>query len=480
MKRILLTTIILFTFVFTGLFAQTTKSDYFINSSTTRSLLNPALRPTQGYVGIPALSNVYIDVKTNRLNLDHLVFEKDGYSKPLNFMHSAVSASEFLDGIAKNNYLATDVNLRILSAGWYSGDGFWSIDVNARTHADMNVPKSLFELLKVGFSSEPDESFRYDLKNIGGNVSGYVETGVGYSKPFLENSLVVGAKAKVLFGLGNIDFNIDRLDINYENRRWIARSQASLNGSVKGMTATYDDDQFDGLDFDSFGLAGFGLGFDLGGVYDFKNMSENISDETFSEILSRTKVSLAFTDIGFISWSGSSSLHLVSPDEAIEITPESNWDGDGKSFEDHLTDVMDEFEEVLNFKDGPDAGKGRSTSLRTNMNIGLEYEAWKDNLTVGLLSSTQFGKYHTTSEFTLSANYNPNKSWFATTLSYSFVHSKFNTFGLAIHLAPSKGLNLFIASDYIIPHVNKEFIPVTSKAVNVQFGFTVPIGAKRL
>lgn len=477
MKRIFFILIIISGFLM-NLSAQT-KTDYFINTSTTRSMLNPALRPSQGYIGIPALSNISLDVKTNRLNLDHLTFEKEGYSKVLNFMHKDVTVEEFLDRMADNNYLATDVNIRLLGAGWYSGKGFWSVDVGVRAHADLNIPKSTFEFLKKGFRADPHESYEYDLKNIGGNASGFVEMGTGYSRPFLDNSLTLGAKAKVLLGLGNFDFNIDKLNIRYSNSEWVVNPRASLYGSVGGLKAEFKEDGvFDSFDFDSFGISGFGLGFDLGGVYDFKNISQNINNEFLSEFMSRTKVSMAFTDIGFISWSGSSTVKLLSDEEPVVISPNQEWGNGGDSFDDYFDDVITDFEDMLNFKES-EPGKGRSTSLRTNMNIGLEYEAWKNNLTVGLLSSTQFGNYHTTNEFTISANYNPNKSWFATSLSYSFIHSKFNTFGLAIHLAPSKGLNFFIASDYIIPHVNKEFIPVTSKSVNVQFGFTVPLGGRR-
>ena len=467
---------------------QTSKTDYFINTSTTRSLLNPALRPSQGYVGIPVLSNVYMDAKTNTLNLGHLTFEKNG--KLLNFMHPDVSFDEFIKDMSKNNYLSMDMSMRILSGGWYSGDGFWSIDMGVRSHTDVNIPKSTFEFLKKGFSANPDDSFEYDLKNIGGNVSAFMETGVGYSKPFLDNSLMLGAKVKLLFGIGNMDFNIDRLNISFKDQIWKAQAKASINGTYSGLKPTYTtktrydengdryvEEQFDGFDADGFGMSGFGLGFDIGGVYDFKNMSKGIEDETLSNILSRSKVSMAFTDIGYISWSGKNSAQLRSPDLEVEITPDTEWGGEDKSFEDHLGDIGKDLEDIFNFKESKN-GKGRTSGLRTNMNIGIEYEAWKDNLTVGLLSSTQFGAYHTTSELTLSANYNPNRDWFATSLSYSFVHGMFKTIGLAVHLAPKKGLNFFIASDYLIPEVNKEFIPVSSRSVNLQFGFTVPIGKR--
>ena len=473
-----------------GVTAQTTKTDYFINTSQTRSSLNPAFRPNQGYVGFPLLSNIYVDIKTNTLNLDHLLFPKN--NDLLTFMHPDVSSNEFLKNMADNNYLSTDLTWKFLSAGWYAGEGFWTIDFGTRMHADLNIPKSVFELMKLGFSDEEDRPFNYDLKNIGGNASAFAETALGYSRPLLENSLIVGAKVKFLLGIGDMNLNIDKMNIAYDGQgTWSAQSKASLNGSISGLTPKYkkkinsqtgiEEELFDGFDSDGFGISGSGFGLDLGAVYDFNKMAESITDPVFSDIMSRVKASMAFTDIGYISWSGKNSMQLESPETGASVSPNDyiiGSDDGSKSLEDHLDDVMDDFGEALNFKETK-KGKGRTTSLRTNMNIGLEYEAWKDNLSVGLLSSTQFGEYHTTTEFTVSANYNPNKSWFATSFSYSFVHSLFDTFGLAIHLAPSKGINLFLASDYVIPHVNSDFYPTTSKGVNLQLGLSIPLGSRR-
>jgi len=474
--------------------AQATKTDYFINTSTTRSSLNPALRPSQGYVGFPGLSNVYVDIKTNTFNLDHLLFKKEG--DMLTFMHPEVSSDEFLKNMSDNNYVSADLAWSFLSAGWYAGEGFWTVNFGARAYTNFNIPKSVFELMKEGFSDEEEESHNYDLKNIGGNATAFFETALGYSRPLLDNSLMVGVKVKHLLGVGDMNLNIDRMNIAYDGpgRTWSSVAQASLNGSYKGIKPKYkyqrklnregveeEKESFDGIETDGYGVVGSGFGFDLGVVYDFNKVAEGIADPVFSDIMSRVKVSMALTDIGYISWSGKNSMQLTSPNSETSFSPNDYIIGDddgAKSLEDHLDDVMDDFGEALNFKETKQ-GKGRRTSLRTNMNIGLEYEAWKDNLSVGLLSSTHFGEYQTITEFTASANYNPNKSWFATSLSYSFVHSSFDTFGLAIHLAPSRGINLFLASDYVIPHVNSDFWPTTSKGVNVQLGLSIPIGSRR-
>ena len=476
--------------IVSGITAQTTKADYFVNTSQTRSSLNPAFRPSQGYIGFPGGSNIYVDIKTNTLNLDHLLFPQDG--DLLTFMHPDVSSTEFLNNMADDNYMAFDFNWKLLSAGWYVGDGFWTVDLGTRMYSDFSIPKSAFELMKVGFGDKEGEPRSYDLKNIGGNATAFMEAGLGYSRSLLGNSLTVGAKAKILLGIGDMSMNIDKMNITHNGYGdWTAQSKARLNGSISGLAPKYkkkinkkgvEEELFDGFDTDeSLSISGSGFGLDLGAVYDFNKMSEGMSMPLISNIMSRVKVSAALTDIGFISWSGKNSMQLATDEKTTSFSPNDYIIGDedgSKSLENHLDDVMGDFGEALNFKETKER-KGRTTSLRTNMNIGLEYEVWKDNLSIGLLSSTQFGEHHTTTEFTMSANYNPNKSWFATSLSHSFVHGAFETFGLAIHLAPSKGINLFLASDYLIPRVNSDFYPITAKGVNFQFGLSVPIGSRR-
>jgi hypothetical protein len=224
----------------------------------------------------------------------------------------------------------------------------------------------------------------------------------------------------------------------------------------------YDENGlFDSVESDGVSISGFGLGLDLGGAYSFLD--------------NKARVSLAFTDIGFISWSGNNSIQLQSPDIEVRITPGKNLqDSEGETINDQITALTDDLREAINFKD---SGKnGRSTSLHTNMNIGLEYEVWTNNLSVGLLYSTFLAKTQTLTDLMLSANYKPAKlKWLSAALSYSFINSEFNTVGLALHITPGKGLNFFVGSDYCFPHVNKDFLPTSGKAANFQMGFSIPL-----
>jgi hypothetical protein len=454
-------TIIFFLFFvssLTALMAQSVRTDYFLSNSQTRSSMNPAFRPYQGYIGIPLLSDISAGVYTNSMNMNNLVFSKDG--RLVTFMHPSVSSDEFLSNIKDNNYVAFDLGCKILSAGWYNkSNGFWTVDLGVRATADVGIPKSLFELIKVGFSQDETQSINYQIEKLRASGTAYAELGAGYSQSLLEDRLLVGAKAKLLLGAADLNLLVDRMLIGTETDGWVARAKATIEGSMTGIRTTYDaDGDFEFFKADGVGISGYGLGFDLGGAY--------------SLLDNRARVSLAFTDLGFISWSADNSVNLTSPDTEVHLKL-GNYTIGEENTGNQLGSVEDDLKEAINFKEN--SKKGRNTSLRTNMNIGVEYEVWEKNLSVGLLSSTYFG-INTISEFTLSANYMPAQlRWLSAAVSYSFVHNKFNTVGLALHLTPRRGVNFFIASDYLVPQVSGEGLPINNKAANLQFGISIPL-----
>ncbi|WP_163306178.1 DUF5723 family protein [Dysgonomonas sp. 521] len=465
--RHLLLFIISLGFVNTG-FSQVVRSDYFMSTSFLRSSMNPALRPDQGYLVVPVLPSVGANVQSNSFNLDNLTFGGEN-GKRVTFMHQSVDANRFLSNLSEDNYAGADVNIKLLAVGFYRGDAFWTFDLGVRSHADVNIPKGFFGLLKKGF--DQDNQTRYNLSNLSATGYAFIELGASYSRPFVDNNLMLGARVKVLGGLADFDFDAQNLAIDAGPEYWSATSKATLRGSAPGVRPKYDSkDNLDGFDFDSgFNIPGFGLGLDLGAVYDMKDVLP---------ALNGLKVSAAINDIGFISWSKDNSINLQSPETEVRITPNdyTYFSKNGSSLKDVFEDAFDDIKQAVNLKG--ETRKSRVTKLRMNINVGAEYEILQDKLSAGALYHLRFGNYFNLSEFTLSLNYRPCH-WFATSASYSFVHSKFDTFGLAMHLAPSKGVTFFLASDYAIPHVSSEFLPTTSKAVNLQFGFSIPLGSKR-
>lgn len=444
--------------------SQIVKTEYFMQTSYLRTYMNPAFAPDQGQIIIPVLPNIGANIQTNTINLDHLTFKRNG--ERVTFIHPSVSNQEFLSKIKNDNYLQADVNYKLFAIGLFLKEYYTNFDIGFRTHADINLPKSTFALLKVGF--DQDTNSQYNLKNLSATASSFIEIGASQSRQFLNKTLAIGIRAKFLLGAGYLDLDAKNLEIEAGPNSWRALSHVSLKGAAPGVKPKYDSNGFiDGFDFDSEGIPGYGAGLDIGAVYDL--------GQTLP-VLDGLKVSAALNDIGFISWSKNNSLALYSPTTEVIITPNDYTIGDkSNNLSDVLKDAFDDIKNAINLQEDGDARRGVTTSLRMNMYLGAEYELMKDKLSLGALYYARFGNYYTTNELTLSGNYQPLQ-WLETSLSYSVMFSSFDTFGLGVHIKPKRGVTFMIASDYVIPHVSTQFLPTSSKGVNLQLGFSIPIG----
>lgn len=452
---------------------QSSRTSYFMKTSYARTSLNAALRPQQSYIGIPFMSNIYLDAQTNTFNLHNLTFPLDG--ERVTFMHTQISPERAMGKISDDNHISASVGVSIFSAGFFKGDSYWNFDLGIRTNGETNVPKSVFELLKIGFKE--NETVTHDLSDISLTQDAFAEIGVTHSRMFLNDALTVGARAKLLLGISYIDLDAKSLNITAGNESWTAKSRVTLKGAGPGIYASYSDSDynpdrrnFDGFHFGKFNIPGYGMGIDIGGVYDLKDVSV--------DFFRKLKVSYALNDIGFISWTKRNVVQLSSQETEVTITPHDYTMHNGlTSINDIFDNAVDDIRQAINLHEDTSKG-GYTTALRANMNVGLEYEVWEDRMTAGFLYSTRFGKYLTTNEFTLSANYMP-KSWLEASFSYSMVYSAFNTFGLAVHIVPSRGINFFLASDYTIFRISPQWLPTSSNAINFQLGISVPLGGKR-
>lgn len=439
--------------------AQQVRTSYFMESSTMRTALNPAFRPDRGYVSIPVLGTVGAAYGTNGVAVDNFVYSRNGQT--VTFLDQSVSSQEFLGGLKDQNQVNVDFATKILSGGWYAGKGFWSVDVSIKGLTNLRAPKSLFEFMKVGNGSQQT----YDIKNIRGYAEAYLETGVGYSRP-ITDKLTVGGKLKMLWGLGSANMNITSLHAEMNSDAWTITSQGQFEANVKGLKPEFETDNkgneyINSFDYDSPGLSGFGLGVDLGATY---QLTEDIT------------LSAAVLDLGFISWSkGGSVVGKLDGDpfnfDGFDLEIGNNSGSNVPSMSDQFDQITDDFADLLHFRQ--QAGKSRGTSLRSTINVGGEYRLLEKKLGIGLLSSTRFYTPKAYTELTLSGNYRPVK-WFEVALSYSFIHSDFKTYGIALNFSPS-WINFFIGSDYMITKVTPQMLPVSANAMNFYMGLSVPL-----
>lgn len=433
MRKLLLLGICISLFAPAALQAQYLRSSYFMDGSSTRMQLNPALQPRRGYINLPVIGSLAAEVSTNSLGVQDVIntFDSDG-----DFYNN----DDFYNRLKDMNEVSVNLNTDIISFGRYAGKGFWSFNIGARIDVDASIPKSMFQYLRETDKDNfnwANQSF--DIQDEKLNLNSYIEVGFGYSRA-INKRLSIGGKAKLLLGAANLNLEINRLQlkgtIDGMNSNIKLQTDAYMEASAKGLEFEMENGYIDDLNYNSFGIAGYGGAIDLGVSY---------------QLMKNLSLSAAILDLGFISWSKSST--QVAESNKNEVIDRTNFDAN--------SDVLDFNLYGLQMKEG----KSRTTSLAPTMVLAGEYAVLNNKLGIGVLSTTRFGELRKYSELTLSANFRPN-TLINTTVSYSMVQGG-ETFGLAVKLGP-----LMLGTDYL-------FLGNNSKHVNAFVGLCIPLGKKK-
>ena len=436
--------------------AQTLRSSYFLNTMPMRHKLNPALVSERGYVSVPGLGNVMADVHSNMSMTSFLYPQNGGLTT---FMNPSISASEFLKGISEGNALKADVDLTLLSTGFYGKNGFTTIDISARSMSDVYVPGELFRFMKLGVDQAGGSHYR--IENLTLQSDNYLELSVGHAHPIGEK-LVIGAKLKGLIGAANASARIDRMDLSLNGDRWLVDANGVVDVAARGGSFRCNEQGYiDGFDWQSPGPAGWGLGLDLGMVYRFDD---------------RWLLSASVVDLGFIRWSHNLRGQTLNEPFLFDGFREIAV-GNGSqavSIRDQWQSVREDLEDLVNFYEG-DAPGSRTRMLKTTLHVGGEYAILDRKISFGLLSTTRFGLTRIWTEVMGSANFRPAR-WFNAVLTASA--SNYGTsWGWLLNFAP-KGVNFFFGTDHMVTRFTPQFIPMGRASAVFNFGMNIPIGVR--
>ena len=446
--------------------AQQLNSAYFTNDYKFRHTMNPAYGNEQNYVSMPGFGNVNVSLMGNfgyeDVIFDNPMFPSTSKDRLTTFMNPYISTPDALKGFnSGDNKILGDVSITVLSAGFKGFGGYNTIELNARTSFGMSMPYELFEFAKNTGNRT------YNIGNISANGQAFAELAFGHSRQINEK-LRVGAKVKLLFGAGRGDVNIDNVKADLAaDDKWTVSGHAKSEVSVKGFTYKTEEKEYkeegrgtyqyvNDVDVDGAGLGGFGLAFDLGGVYKINN------DFT---------VSAALLDLGFIKWSN----NMVAVNGGEEFVFNGfhdvavNEDRGGSTLSMQGDKYSDQLADFANLQDKGDEG-GRTTGIGATLNLGCEYTLpVYRKITFGVLSSTRFRGDYSWTEARVSANWTPLK-WIDGGVNMAFGSYR-NSFGWVLNFHP-KGYNFYVGMDHTLGKVSKEFIPLNSNAA-VSVGMSV-------
>lgn len=428
------------------------RTAYFMEGSYFRTDMNAALAPTRGYIKIPVVGGLGVDFGNNYLSVNNLLYQRNGgiYT----FMHSSVSADEFLGKLGNKGKLSANVRTTLLGFGAHTDKLFWNFDINLRSNTEVTLSKDMFVALKNLSNGY------YNLGDTHISNREYVEAALGFAIP-LKDFMTFGFRVKGLVGLADVSMQADKmyLDINENSVR------AELLGGIRGNSPMFrhgynvgDPFSVDGvLQKDMMqalkGIKSWGLGADLG--FEFRFLED------------RLKVSIAANDIGFIRWHGPSTVNAQG---------NANFTYDGFNLSTGEANLGYGFEATMAQPEG-----AYTTRLTCSLNAGIEYNILKNWIAFGLLSHTEFCQNFTRSELTASVNFRIGR-WLSTSFSHTFLNgNQPGVLGWALNIHPT-GFNLFLGADFIdtrfaVYNTANRSIPIpkmmTSANVYVGVGFNL-------
>ena len=414
--------------------AQFLRTSYFMEGTHYRQQLNPALTPTKGYFNLPVIGAVNATVGSTSLGyqdiIDIIDDGDDFYTKP-----------DFMNRLKDNNKLNVNFSTEILSAGWYKGKNFWSFNIGLRTDIGANLTKSMFTFLNEMDGIEDNwRNSNYDISNQQLNINAYAEVGLGLSRQ-INSRLTVGARVKALLGIGNMDLKLNNVAMNaslpsdarisqLQDPAYLSglgvdditklRSEiesyhanlavdAHLESSFKGLNLKKEDgqDYISDFEFESkdMGIAGYGFGIDLGASY---------------KIMDNLTVSASILDLGFISWSKSSTqianakasgIDMKGSDYTSGIDP-SDIPGSITAIENNIKNLQTDANGYMERVSGGDVLDYEMLQLRTEEASKSRKSRLASTLVIGVVFAdfevTLFGHHANASIFFLNALGFPN------------------------------------------------------------------------
>lgn len=447
--------------------AQINNTLYFMGGVPQSNRINPANSPLCGfYLGFPTLAPMHAQINSSTFAYDDIVYPHPTEDSLITPFHPLGDKQAFVDQLKPLNFVVSDLGSALFSLGFRTRAGFFSLDVTSRLDGDLFFSGDMARLIMEGAV----EGRTYSFDGSAVDLSAFDEISVNWSGQILHN-LQVGARAKMLFGIGNVTTQQSEMEMTYGRDVWQIESDMLFNASLPMTEFVYDQDgniedlvlkeELETIDLRDiprylFNTRNLGIGLDVGVNY-----------RPFSELL----LSASVTDIGFISWKD--EVHEAALNASFDY---SEFDGNpfdippGVSLMNHLDSLADVALDSVTSSLTVTPGGAYNTWLNTKLFIGASYQL-APFFGVGLLSRTDFLQDKVAQQFTASANLSAGRI-VNFTLSYSYVNSYLKNIGagLALNLGP---FNMYVISDNAL---NLLFWREDTRAANVWVGMNLVFG----
>ncbi len=458
-------------FLFLGISseAQINNSVYFMPGVPQSNRVNPANQPNCGfYFGIPVLSPVVMEISSNSLAYKDIIYPHPYQDSLITFLHPEGDKQAFLNKLKPMNYLTADIRASLLSLGFRTEVGFFTFDMTTRTEEAIYFPADLARLLMYGVA----EGETYQLDGMGVDVTAFDEVAVGWSHGILDN-LQIGARAKMLFGVGDITTQRSDLSLSTSEDMWNIKSDIMVSASLPFADVIYDEDgniedviiKDDISNLEPFSLPRY--------IFNTKNPGFAVDLGVNYRPIDQLLISASAVDIGFISWKDEvhdATYAMEYEYDGIELNP-FEFD-ENNSLEDYLDSTFAQMGDSLGSFLQFTQGRTYSKRLNTKLYIGASYSL-NPHISFGLLSRTDFLRERIAQQVTATASFSAGRI-FNFTLSYTYKDSYLKNIGAGFSVKAGP-VNLYVVSDNAL---NAVFWPQETHSANFWMGMNFIFGCK--
>jgi len=472
MQNIIKTTLViaLIGFASLSLKAQQGNTFYFMNKVSQTNYLNPAIGSdydfTIGGIILPIVGQVpppsYFNYANNGFQFSDLIHEGEGvYADSL-----VIDPELFLANLRTANHIRFQTHIDLFHLGFKTkNDAYLSFNITEKINYGLTLPKDLFRMAWYGNNYFRENNEKIVLTDLGIRATHYREIAGGFSTEVMDG-LYVGGKAKILFGMANIQTKINELTLftNQNDYGITAVADMTVHANTP-IPVDYDQDSlqfvFDDEVMDDYNPLSYPLNFknpgfalDLGATYEINN--------DFSAYFS-------VNDLGFISWN-ENPISMKTDGTFTFRGIEVDFFADDEEF----NESMDAFTDSILRIFSPDVTDGGYlTWLPTDMYLGGQYH-FHEMLDFGALYRLEFYQKSVLQSLTVSANSNLT-NWLSAHLSYSIMNNSYSNIGFGLMIRGAM-LQYYIVSDNILG----AFQPQNTRNLNFRMGCNLVFGYKQI
>lgn len=442
----------------TSVKAQFYNTLYWMQGIPQSGYSNPGIQPLPGfYLGIPGASSLYFGLNHTGFAPMDLIKRNEATQKLY------IDDQSMLSKLKPLNFMSADYQHEILAFGFQSKKDYFSFNLTEKVGSRLAYSSDFMHLLVNGNDYfmqqgiDQGEEVPAKLDGLAIDAIHYREFGFGYSRKWTDQ-FSAGLRAKVLQGLGSVDFERSDLSLTTQpnNYELLLRANLLVNSSLPFVLQPIDSLGSDtDFNFDDDKLVNYltntrnmGFAIDLGAEY---------------KINDKFSVALSILDLGFINWK--------SDVENFAMNGEFEFTGiDFNDFFNSDEDNDNSFDQVIDSIQGIFDIEETMSAYRTLMPAKLFVSATFSPTTMHRFAVLARGEYYAETlhpSFGVSYNFQP-VSWFGSTLSYSVINRNYNNVGLGFHvnLGP---LQLYTVVDNFLGAMR----PHTVQTATVHFGLNI-------